>query len=122
MARLSRLDIPEIPLHVIQRGNNRSACFRDAQDRQTYLACLKEAAAAARARIHAYVLMTNHVHLLATGALEGSTSRMMHALGRRYVGYFNRRWKRTGTLYEGRFKSTRSRARPTAFVVFATSS
>ena len=105
MARHPRLDLPGIPQHVVQRGNDRQACFAAPIDCGQYLQELREAAAKHGCAIHAYVLMTNHVHLLATPAEAGAMSRMMQAVGRRYVGSFNARYRRTGTLWEGRFKA-----------------
>jgi putative transposase len=105
MARMSRLALAGYPHHLIQRGNNRAAIFVDDEDRARYLALLREAAATARVALHAYVLMGNHVHLLATPASGDGLSRMMQALGRNYVGWFNQRHARSGTLWEGRFRS-----------------
>ncbi len=106
MARLPRPYLPGCAQHIIQRGNNRAACFYDGTDHSFYLACLKEAAEKYQVALHAFVLMTNHVHLLATPRNETGTPRMMQALGRRYVRYFNHVHRRTGTLWEGRYKST----------------
>ncbi len=106
MARLPRLHLPGCAQHVIQRGNNREACFYDEADYKAYLTFLKEAATKHQVAIHAFVLMTNHVHLLVTPSDEQGTSRMMQTLGRRYVQYFNHAHRRTGTLWEGRYKST----------------
>ena len=106
MARLPRLDVPGIPQHLVQRGNNRSACFFDDQDYFAYLDSLREGSRKFDCDIHAYVLMTNHVHLLVTGKHRGSVSAMMQSLGRRYVRYVNGVYQRTGTLFEGRFKSS----------------
>lgn len=105
MARQPRLDLPGIPQHVVQRGNDRQACFTAESDYLRYLQELREASAKHDCAIHAYVLMTNHVHLLVTPAATGAISRMMQAVGRRYVGSFNARYRRTGTLWEGRFKA-----------------
>lgn len=105
MARKPRIDVAGIPQHVIQRGVNRSFCFVDDHDRNYYLYSLHKAAEQHDCRIHAYVLMSNHVHLLVTGHSLGSVSAMMQSLGRRYVRKFNKRHDRTGTLWEGRFKS-----------------
>jgi REP element-mobilizing transposase RayT len=105
MARLPRLDLPGIPQHIVQRGNDRQACFADAADYLRYRQELGEAALRYGCALHAYVLMTNHVHLLTTPHEPGGVSRMMQAIGRRYVGGFNARYRRTGTLWEGRFKS-----------------
>lgn len=106
MARLPRLDMPGVPQHVIQRGNNRTTCFFNPADYTFYLASLGEAAQKAHCAVHAYVLMTNHVHLLVTAEVPGGLSLMMQSLGRRYVRYINRLYNRTGTLWEGRFKSS----------------
>jgi len=106
MARRPRLDLPGIPQHVIQRGNNRCACFFEQSDYQKYMQFLALARRKAECKIHSYVLMTNHVHLLVTGKYEGSVSVMMQSLGRCYVKYFNEQHQRTGTLWEGRFRST----------------
>lgn len=103
--RRPRIDIPGVPLHITHRGVNRAAVFRDDEDRQGYLLALSEAATRSDVQVHGYVLMGNHVHLLASGAVRGSTARMMQALGRRYVRRHNDRHARTGTLWEGRFRS-----------------
>ncbi|WP_101926536.1 MULTISPECIES: transposase [Luteimonas] len=105
MARLTRLDLPGIPQHIVQRGNDRQPCFALDVDYQQYRQELGEAALKHACEVHAYVLMTNHVHLLVTSAEAGGISRMMQAIGRRYVACFNARYRRTGTLWEGRFKS-----------------
>lgn len=105
MARHPRIDLPEVPQHVIQRGNNRLPCFMDSNDRLSYLHLLEKALVREDCRLHAYVLMDNHVHLLATPAHPGSIARMMQRLGRNYVSLFNRRHQRTGTLWEGRYKA-----------------
>lgn len=89
----------------MQRGNNRLPCFHDDTDRRLYLRYLREASTRHACDVHAYVLMTNHVHLLATPLAIGAMSRMMQVLNRNYAGYFNFRHERTGTLWEGRFKS-----------------
>ena len=106
MARLPRLGPAGVPQHIIQRGNNRQICFGSDQDLAFYLSCLMEYSVEFSVRIHAWVLMTNHVHLLATPSTDGAVSQMMQALGRRYVRYFNRAYERSGTLWEGRFKSS----------------
>lgn len=105
MARPPRLTLPDVPLHVIQRGNNRGLCFLSDADRKLYLRCLAEAAVRHACHIHAYVLMPNHVHMLLTPRGAGSVSSMMQDVGRRYVRLFNDIHKRTGTLWEGRYKS-----------------
>ncbi|MBU2114357.1 MAG: transposase [Gammaproteobacteria bacterium] len=106
MARLPRLYLPGCAQHVIQRGNNREACFYAEADYKAYLSFLKDAATKYQVAIHAFVLMTNHVHLLVTPQSEHGVSRMMQAQGRKYVQYFNYTYRRTGTLWEGRYKST----------------
>ena len=106
MARQPRIDLAGIPQHLIQRGNNRQACFFTDDDRRHYLEWLHQAAGKYGGSVHAYVLMTNHVHLLATGAEKGALGRMMQSLGRRYVRYVNSSYRRTGTLWEGRYKSS----------------
>lgn len=105
MARRARLVIPGVPLHIIQRGNNRHACFLSDRDYLVYLSMLQACTVRASCAIHAYVLMTNHVHLLLTPETANSPGRLMKALGQRYVQYINRRYQRTGTLWEGRFRS-----------------
>ncbi len=105
MARQPRLDLPGIPQHIVQRGNNRLPCFLDDADRACYRQLLREALLATGCQLHAYVLMDNHVHLLATPPEQGAAGRMMQLLGRRYVGHFNARHGRTGTLWEGRYKA-----------------
>ncbi len=105
MARLGRYFLPDQPLHVIQRGNNRQAIFFSDADRETYLAWLLAAAREYGCRIHAYVLMTNHVHLLLTPETAESLPRLMQSLGRRYVRYLNYARERTGTLWEGRYRA-----------------
>ena len=105
MARLPRPDIAGIPQHVVQRGNNRLPCFLDDEDRQRYLQGLREGLLRYGCSLHAYVLMTNHVHLLLTPVEAGAVSRLMQTFGRNYAGMFNSRHGRTGTLWEGRYKS-----------------
>lgn len=105
MARLPRFDISGVAQHIVQRGNDRLPCFAADLDYSRYLQDLRDVAQENGCAIHAYVLMTNHVHLLATPEKSGAISRMMQALGRRYVSYFNRQYRRTGTLWEGRYKS-----------------
>ena len=105
MPRPPRPDLAKVPQHVIQRGNDRQACFFHEDDCLTYLTLLREAALRHGCAVHAYVLMTNHVHLLVTPAEQGAVSRMMQMLGRNYVTHVNARYRRTGTLWEGRYKS-----------------
>jgi len=98
MARHRRLIIPGVALHVIQRGNNRNACFRGDNDYLAYLGHLRQLCAKHACSLHAYCLMTNHVHLLLTPDEETACSLLMRDLGRSYVRYFNDRHERTGTL------------------------
>jgi putative transposase len=105
MPRRARLAIANIPWHIIQRGNNRAACFFTDTDRLYYLDQLQQQSEEFGVRIHAYCLMTNHVHLLLTPESKDAPSLMMKHLGQRYVQYINRRHQRSGTLWEGRFKS-----------------
>ena len=105
MSRAPRIEIPGVPLHIVQRGNNRTACFFGDVDRRFYLKCLAETARRRGCAIHAYALMTNHVHLLVTPQAPGAASAMLQDLGRRYVRVINDVQGRTGTLWEGRFKS-----------------
>lgn len=106
MARTARQAVAGYPCHVIQRGNNRQPVFVDDLDRREYLASIAEAIQAHAVTLHAYVLMDNHVHLLVTPRAPEGLSRALQALGRRYVRRFNRRHGRTGTLWEGRFRSS----------------
>ncbi len=105
MPRQPRPDLAGVPQHVVQRGNDRQPCFFADADYLCYLTSLREVSLRYGVSIHAYVLMTNHVHLLATPSDSGGVSRMMQCLGRQYVPYINVRYRRTGTLWEGRFKS-----------------
>lgn len=106
MARLPRLTVPGYPHHVIQRGNNRQPIVLSDGDRETLLNLVVENARKHRVALHAYVLMDNHFHLLLTPETDEGASQMMQALGRRYVRYFNDLHHRSGTLWEGRYKST----------------
>ncbi len=106
MPRRPRIALPGLPLHVVQRGNNRSACFFADDDYRFYLHWLRRIAEREGCRIHAWVLMTNHVHLLLTPGGADGASRLMQTLGRRYVQYINRTYRRSGTLWEGRFKAS----------------
>ncbi len=106
MARLPRFTIPGQPQHVIVRGNNRSEIFRADADYRFYLEKLQAACDKHGCDIHAYVLMTNHVHLLLTPQKERATGKAMQMLGRYYVQYYNYCYQRTGTLWEGRYKAT----------------
>ena len=106
MPRPPRLELPGVAHHVIQRGNNRAACFFGDADRRFYLKCLEQAAERRGCEVHAYVLMTNHVHLLVTPAKAGALGATMQDLGARYVRVINRIHARTGTLWEARFRSS----------------
>jgi putative transposase len=106
MARLPRLTVPGYPHHIIQRGNNRQPIFVHGGDYELLLELLEENAKKFQVAIHAYVLMSNHFHLLATPETAEGIPQMMQAVGRRYVRNFNLRHGRTGTLWEGRYKST----------------
>ena len=106
MARLPRYASPGMAQHVIQRGNNRSVCFVAAADYRLYLECLVEACAQFDCAVHAYVLMTNHVHLLISPSSASGVSLVVQAVGRKYVRRFNDTYGRTGTLWEGRHKAT----------------
>jgi len=105
MARPQRLFLPGHPHHVIQRGHNQGPIFLDDDDRRSYLHHLGEVARESRVAVHAYALGEDRVHLLLTPQTADAISRMMQALGRRYVGVFNRRHGRSGTLWAGRFAS-----------------
>jgi putative transposase len=106
MARLPRLTVPGYPHHIIQRGNNRQAIFADTSDYELLLGLLDEHARKQQVAVHGYVLMSNHFHLLATPETVDGIPQMMQAVGRRYVRHYNLRHARTGTLWEGRYKST----------------
>src|SRR4026208_2512142 len=106
MARLPRIDVPGIPQHLIIRGNNRSILFRDDADRCIFLQLVEKALGVCACDLHAYVLMTNHVHLLATGHLVGELSEMMQRIERKFARLVALRWDRTATLSEGRFRSS----------------
>ena len=105
MPRRGRYFLPNQPLHVIQRGNNREPVFIHDDDYRQYKEWLSEAAAEYGCRVHSYVLMTNHVHLLVTPDGADALPRTMQSLGRRYVRSINRQYRRTGTLWEGRYRA-----------------
>lgn len=105
MPRRARLTIADVPLHIIQRGNNRGACFFGDRDYVVYLDHLAGLAPRFGCMVHAYALMTNHVHLLITPNERASAALLMKHLGQRYVQYVNRTYGRSGTLWEGRFRS-----------------
>ncbi len=106
MPRRSRLILAGEAHHIIQRGNNRQVIFFEDADRRFFMAALRDALEAHGCALHAYVLMTNHIHLLITPQTDDGIAGLMQSLGRRYVGYVNRAYGRSGTLWEGRFKST----------------
>jgi putative transposase len=105
MPRQPRLELPGIPMHVTQRGVNRCAIFLDDDDRHHYRRLLREACNKHAVAIHAFVLMDNHVHLLLSSLAAGAVSCAMRAVGQAYVQAFNARHSRSGTLWQGRFKS-----------------
>ena len=106
MPRRPRIHIDGIPLHIVQRGHNREACFFCDQDRYAYLGWLSDALQREHCQLHAYVLMTNHVHLLLTPEHAASVPGLIISVGRRYVQYINRSYGRTGTLWDSRYKSS----------------
>ena len=105
MPRRSRITVAEVPVHIIQRGNNRGACFFTDADYELYLTQLQVLAAQFGCAVHAYCLMTNHVHLLLTPQQVDGSALLMKHLGQRYVQHVNRSYRRSGTLWEGRFRS-----------------
>lgn len=106
MPRRPRIHLPGQPLHIVQRGHNREACFFGDDDYHSYRHWLGEALDKSGCRLHAYVLMTNHVHLLLTPPEPQAVSQLVISLGRRYVQYVNRTYRRTGTLWDSRYKSS----------------
>ncbi|WP_075793800.1 transposase [Massilia putida] len=106
MARQPRLVLPNEPHHIIQRGNDNQVIFRDDDDHRRFLECLRESAKFYRVAIHAYVLMPNHLHLLATPSDEEGLAAMMQKVGRLYVPWFNNKHGRSGTLFQGRFRTS----------------
>lgn len=106
MPRKPRMFKAGVPCHVIQRGNNRSVCFFEPENYLFYLECLALACKKYHVALHAYVLMTNHVHLLMTPKDDSGISAVMQSIGRKYVQYINKALRRTGTLFEGRFKAS----------------
>ncbi|MDP3033399.1 MAG: transposase [Rhodocyclaceae bacterium] len=106
MPRRPRIHLAGLPLHIVQRGHNRDACFFGEDDYLAYRHWLGEALDSSGCRLHAYVLMTNHVHLLLTPPSSEAVSRLMISLGRRYVQYINKTYRRTGTLWDSRYKSS----------------
>jgi len=106
MPRRKRMYLPGLPYHIVQRGNNREACFIEPENYLFYLSLWKECAKQYGVAVHAYCLMTNHIHFLVTPAEPDSVSRAMSVIGSRYAYYFNKTYKRTGTVWEGRHKSS----------------
>lgn len=106
MPRRPRIYLPGMPLHIVQRGHNRDACFFAEDDYHAYRHWLGESLQATGCALHAYVLMTNHVHLLLTPPDADAVSNLMISLGRRYVQYINKTYRRTGTLWDSRYKSS----------------
>ena len=106
MPRPPRFHAPGQPQHVVQRGANRMAMFREPGDLALFCDCLQDALTREACRLHAYVLMTNHFHLLMTPPRRGATGRVMQSIGRRYVQLFNRKYARTGVLWESRYRAT----------------
>lgn len=106
MPRKPRMFLPDLPAHIVQRGNNRQPIFFEDEDYVAYLSFIAAAALRYGCMIHAYVLMTNHVHLLLTPSSGTAISQALQYTGRHYVPYVNRKYQRTGTLWEGRFKAS----------------
>ncbi len=106
MPRRPRTHLDNVPLHIVQRGHNRDACFFAEEDYQSYLHWLGVALTETDCQLHAYVLMTNHVHLLITPRKAEAVPRLLMSLGRRYVQYINTTYRRTGTLWDSRYKSS----------------
>jgi putative transposase len=105
MPRSPRFDVAGVPQHVIQRGQGRMQCFFAQADYRCYKTQLLHASRRWQCAVHAYVLMSNHVHLLVTPSTVGALGSMMQAIGRNYVSYINATYRRSGTLWEGRYKS-----------------
>jgi putative transposase len=106
MPRRPRIHIDGVPLHIVQRGHNHEPCFFGEDDYGSYLHWLGKALREAECLLHAYVLMTNHVHLLLTPDKAVEVPKLLISLGRRYVQYINRSYRRTGTLWDSRYKSS----------------
>ena len=106
MPRKPRIYLPDMPAHVVQRGNNRNACFFSEEDYLFYLECLSNGLRRYHVKLHAYVLMTNHVHLLLTPTDATGISCLLQQVGRLYVLYINKSYRRSGTLWEGRHKAS----------------
>lgn len=106
MPRKPRFFLPDVPIHMIIRGNSRQVVFAEADDFFAYKSWLREAAEQLQCRIHAYVFMSNHIHLLLSASETGNLSKLPQAVSRRYVPFFNRKYGKSGTLWEGRFKAS----------------
>jgi putative transposase len=106
MPRPTRLNLAGIPQHITQRGNNCQACFFVNADYQQYFSLLADACKRHDSSVHAFVLMTNHVHILITPETPTGVSLVIQDLGRDYVRENNKAYKRTGTMWEWRFKSS----------------
>ena len=107
MPRRPRIHLPGVPIHLVQRGHNRDACFFTDEDYLAYREWLGDALKKTGCALHAYVLMTNHVHLLLTPPSAEAVSHLIMSLGRRYVQYINKTYRRTGTLWDSRYGSQR---------------
>lgn len=105
MARQLRFIVPDLPVHIVQRGNDRMPCFRSDEDCLVYLSLVRELTKSAGCALHAYCLMTNHVHLMVTPPGGDACSNLMKVLSHRYALYFNKKYERTGALWEGRYRS-----------------
>ena len=106
MPRKPRFYVPGLPVHAVQRGHSREPVFYEDADYQAYLGWLREGAERYGNAIHAYVLMTNHIHILVTPKDKDGISRMMQYVGRRYVPYINYHYGTSGTIWEGRYKAS----------------
>ncbi len=106
MPRRARMYLPGLPYHIVQRGNNREACFVKPENYQFYLQLWQELSTRYGVAVHAYCLMTNHIHFLVTPEKDSALSNTLKVVGSRYAQYFNRKYKRTGTLWEGRHRSS----------------
>lgn len=106
MPRRQRMYLPGFPYHIVQRGNNREACFLEREDYQTYLKLWEQVSQRYGVKVHAFCLMTNHIHFLATPSSNTALSNTLKVVGSRYAQYFNKKYKRSGTLWEGRHRSS----------------
>lgn len=106
MPRKPRFYLPGIPVHIVQRGHSHEPVFFDNDDYAAYLIWLEQASERYGCSIHAYVLMTNHIHILATPEKQNSISLMMQYIGRQYVPYINHSYGSSGSIWEGRYKAS----------------